>query len=445
MPRKFAKNLISTANDRDYKGLTIDEQWFYQHLCKLPTISLAGVVVIPRKSWADFSRDPDTVQRIEIAIRGLAERNYLVIDEDTDEILVRTFMKHDGLIDGPHGPFKAALVAARDATSPRIRAALYRELMKLDPVEIEKRKVPPKHEPVIVTYRTTLDALRPATAPPPHDTGAPTADAIGDAIGDSIQRSNGTVKVPHGARPSDAITASIGDGIAAASADAITDRQGTGTGAGTGTYVPVPEISSSESALRAPRARMGAHALTREAPPAPDEAADGLATVVEIPGLFASEVEVVPDADSADPDPPVLPPARRRTRQVPARKTPAEWSALARSPAACDLVKAWADAQPAPPVASVVVRLGQQASPLLTQGWSVDDVTAALDYWAGKTVGPGCFQSVADEWRRLRHRRVEPPRKPTRVEVGMTSGQRAFAALRAQQNGNGQHPRTEGA
>jgi hypothetical protein len=149
---------------------------------------------------------------------------------------------------------------------------------------------------------------------------------------------------------------------------------------------------------------------------------EGGGTVIELPALFPGDV--VPDGE---PEP------RRRRRHVPDRRSPEQWNQLARSTPAQQLVSVWAKAQEHTPVVSVSARLAQQVTPLLAQGWSEDDITAALDYWSGKAVGPGCFQSVADEWRRLRNRPAA--HKPTRVEVGMTSGQRAFAALRAQQQG----------
>lgn len=148
--------------------------------------------------------------------------------------------------------------------------------------------------------------------------------------------------------------------------------------------------------------------------------------VIDIPGLFPPEVGG-PAVETV-----AVPRDRRRRGYTPTRRTAEQMNATARTGPAVGLVASWAQQQPGPPTpARVTARLGIEVTQLLHQGWTPEQVTEVLGYWSGKTVGPHALQSVADEWRRMQHR--QPEHKPTRVEIGGTSGTRALARRRARE------------
>lgn len=95
--RDFAQIKLSIWNDDSFLDLSSDAQLLYFVLISHPTMNRAGV-----GTWhagrlsglcSSWSR-PVVVS----AARELIDGRFIVIDEDTDEFLVRTFVRHDGLM-----------------------------------------------------------------------------------------------------------------------------------------------------------------------------------------------------------------------------------------------------------------------------------------------------------------------------------------------------------
>lgn len=95
--RDFAQIKLSIWNDDSFLDLSSDAQLLYFVLISHPTMNRAGV-----GTWhagrlsglcASWSRSV-----VESAARELIDGRFIVIDEDTDEFLVRTFVRHDGLM-----------------------------------------------------------------------------------------------------------------------------------------------------------------------------------------------------------------------------------------------------------------------------------------------------------------------------------------------------------
>lgn len=95
--RDFAQIKLSIWNDDSFLDLSSDAQLLYFVLISHPTMNRAGV-----GTWhagrlsglcASWSRPV-----VEAAARELIDGRFIVIDEDTDEFLVRTFVRHDGLM-----------------------------------------------------------------------------------------------------------------------------------------------------------------------------------------------------------------------------------------------------------------------------------------------------------------------------------------------------------
>src|SRR3954471_1588656 len=71
-----------------------------------------------------------TPERVEAALAGLAAKRYVVLDEDTGELLVRTFMRNDG-VSSNGKVFKNALKVALQVQSEALRRVLAAELRKV--------------------------------------------------------------------------------------------------------------------------------------------------------------------------------------------------------------------------------------------------------------------------------------------------------------------------
>ena len=71
--------------------------------------------------------DPDDFKS---AAEELARNLYIVVDEETEEVLIRSFVRHDGLMKQPNMAV-AMVKAARSIASRNIRAVLVHELLRL--------------------------------------------------------------------------------------------------------------------------------------------------------------------------------------------------------------------------------------------------------------------------------------------------------------------------
>lgn len=78
----------------DYRSLSVDAQWAYQMLVSQPGMTMCGVLLYAPKRWAKLACDLG-LGRLEAAINVLEQGWYVIVDRDTDELLVRTFIRHD--------------------------------------------------------------------------------------------------------------------------------------------------------------------------------------------------------------------------------------------------------------------------------------------------------------------------------------------------------------
>ncbi|KZM75784.1 hypothetical protein [Nocardia terpenica] len=130
MPREYAAVRLDIWADEDFKTLSPAAQHLYFVLLTDPKLSKVGVtdwrpirLVARARGW--------TLEDICEAAVELAERLYIVIDEATEEVLIRTFVKHDGVLKQPN----AAVTMANDyaaVSSDPIRAVFIHELFKLN-------------------------------------------------------------------------------------------------------------------------------------------------------------------------------------------------------------------------------------------------------------------------------------------------------------------------
>jgi hypothetical protein len=126
MPRTFAKLYLSVWDDPDFLALSADAQRLYLVLFSHKKLSLAGVLPLQPRQWAKTARDalPETVEE---ALRELVEARFVVVDEDTEEALVRTFVRHDGGATNSN-VHKAIRCAIDRVASKRLRATIEYQL-----------------------------------------------------------------------------------------------------------------------------------------------------------------------------------------------------------------------------------------------------------------------------------------------------------------------------
>jgi len=125
MPRNYGRVATSIWRDPAFRTLSPDARFTYLMLFSQPNISAAGVLELTERRWEGcLGFDSD---RLRTALDELVDREYIVIDPDTQELLVRSFVKWDG---GSNNDLrkKAIADAAGAIASYEIRASIAHEL-----------------------------------------------------------------------------------------------------------------------------------------------------------------------------------------------------------------------------------------------------------------------------------------------------------------------------
>lgn len=129
MARIYGQTKVSIWADDDFLDLSPMAQWLYWHLSTHPDLSHCGVAdwrpkrILPKAKGL-------TVDLLESAAEELLDGFYIITDEDTEEVLVRSFMRSDGLLKQRN--MGAAVAKAHASVASRtIRAVIVHELHRL--------------------------------------------------------------------------------------------------------------------------------------------------------------------------------------------------------------------------------------------------------------------------------------------------------------------------
>jgi hypothetical protein len=129
MARSEARILVDIWNDQEFLALPPTAQRLYMFLISQPDIAHDGILALRERRWAGSAADlsADDVVR---DLRALAAARFVVIDTATEELLVRSFIRRDGVYRQPN-----VLLAAKKhlalVTSQSIRLAVARELRRI--------------------------------------------------------------------------------------------------------------------------------------------------------------------------------------------------------------------------------------------------------------------------------------------------------------------------
>jgi hypothetical protein len=129
MARAYGRFTTNIWRDKKFCALTVAEQWAYFMLGIQPDITAAGVLSLTVKRWSGLAADatPDALSDV---LSDLTAKRFLVVDNDTEELLVRAFVKWDGGINNDKRR-PVVLEAAHAVASQQIRAVLAQELKDL--------------------------------------------------------------------------------------------------------------------------------------------------------------------------------------------------------------------------------------------------------------------------------------------------------------------------
>lgn len=129
MARDRAHVNLSIWDDDDFKDLTGSAQLLYFQLLTSQTLSYAGVADWRPNRIAVLSSGTRGAD-VQAAADELARNLFVVADDQTEEILVRSFFRHDGLLLKPNVA-KAMVTAWRQVFSRTIQGVVVHELKRL--------------------------------------------------------------------------------------------------------------------------------------------------------------------------------------------------------------------------------------------------------------------------------------------------------------------------
>jgi hypothetical protein len=183
---------------------------------------------------------------VAMALDRLRSDHFVVMDDDTEEVLVRTFVRNSGAYKTP-GMLTSILKFAESIHSPGLRRVLAVELGKLEPLE---GKTAIKGQDSITATRAILDP----SGGPSGPGGEPIPDGIDDGIGDAF------VGTHRGYLP-DTSVEPIADGIA------DTSITSTGTGTSLSLVRNLGGESTSPPPAEAPRCKTHVNLADEDVPP----------------------------------------------------------------------------------------------------------------------------------------------------------------------------------
>lgn len=129
MAREYGRIWISAWKDFEFTHLAAAEQWLYFALISQPGLSTCGVQSHAPSRWATLAADM-TPRKIERSVARLEAARLVVVDRDTDELLIRSHLRYDK-------PLRTANVAKAVArtweqvASPELQKVILVELARL--------------------------------------------------------------------------------------------------------------------------------------------------------------------------------------------------------------------------------------------------------------------------------------------------------------------------
>lgn len=126
--RKHAVIQTAIWSDPDFLARTPAAQRIYLLALSQPNLSYAGVVDYTPRRWALLSAG-DSIGKVRRAVHELIDTRFVVVDETTEELLVRSLVRHDRVLRSPNIT-KALVGDIARIQSSSIRDALVDELLR---------------------------------------------------------------------------------------------------------------------------------------------------------------------------------------------------------------------------------------------------------------------------------------------------------------------------
>lgn len=116
------------APESDFRALSWEAQWAYEMLCQQEALSYAGVLDYRPGRFSVLAKGL-TAAKVQGAVKRLEAARYVIVDRKTEELLVRTYVRHDGVMDRANMG-KAVGRALAKVVSVELHRAIVDELAK---------------------------------------------------------------------------------------------------------------------------------------------------------------------------------------------------------------------------------------------------------------------------------------------------------------------------
>lgn len=133
MARSEARLAVTIWNDRDFLALTPGAQRLFMFLLSQPDLAHTGVLALRERRWSKAAAGLTTAQ-VSADLTELDAARFVIVDDDAEELLIRSFIRRDKVYRQPN-VLRAAADAIGVITSPRILAALAAELRRIATAE----------------------------------------------------------------------------------------------------------------------------------------------------------------------------------------------------------------------------------------------------------------------------------------------------------------------
>lgn len=157
MARTQARLLVKLWDDKDFCRLSPGAQRLYMFLLSQPNLNHAGLLALTLTRWSRSSPGV-TVDSLRADLAELEDADYVVVDEDTEEVLIRTLVRNDGIWKQP----KVLLAMKSDAgeiVSPKLRYRFREELLKVDLTQLPASMKDDSKALISVTLVEVIDTL----------------------------------------------------------------------------------------------------------------------------------------------------------------------------------------------------------------------------------------------------------------------------------------------
>ena len=183
--------VVTIWDDPDWRLLSAGAQWTYFMLLTQKDLTAAGTMSYNPRKWAKGC-DALSEAHVERCVYELQDHRFVYLDEDTDEVLIRTYVRNDGIWKQPN-MIRSACKSAVLVSSPLLRAALAFELARMPKSQ---------NEPAAKAVADSLAVLAPGgvpeTAPEPFpnpsvnpSVNPSTAPELGESEYPQVRAENG--------------------------------------------------------------------------------------------------------------------------------------------------------------------------------------------------------------------------------------------------------------